>query len=403
MQKKFDIFLSHSSKDNDFSRMLFYHLERAGLNIWYDESSLIGNAALTSDLPTFINESKALLVVLSKNSNKSGWVKDEYNYAKNLLYKGELTIIPVVIDECELPGFYANYKWIDCRNGLTLDSFFNILSTFYGTEDKIQGMTDIYVSYSWRNEDQNIVQSVFKRLRRKQYRIVGDAYDHTSYDNDNRIVKIMETCGGFIAIVPYREKTNTSRYILDEIKKAEECKLPGLLFADSRVEDLEDLTNYPIIRIDPSLSDTEDTIKEGLSHLYPKKPKTPHIFYATELDKSRKDLNRMIRNIAGITVSLPCLLGEEVNNGNLQQQIVDRIQQSYVMIADISNHNGRYNTCIEAGIARGANRELYLVAQGERHSSPFMFRDMNVRYYTDDIELLSSIHKILRPYRRKIL
>lgn len=190
---------------------------------------------------------------------------------------------------------------------------------------------------------------------------------------------------------------------IDEIKKAEKCGLPGLVFADSRVEDLEEFTNYPIIRIDISSSNLEDIVKEGVSSLSPTRPITPHIFFATELEKNRNELNRLIRNISGITVALPCLLGEEVNNGNLQQQIVDRIRKSYVMIADISNHNGRFNTCIEAGIARGADRELYLVAQGERHAPPFMFRDMNVRYYDDNIELLSIVHKILRPYRRQIL
>lgn len=403
MAKKYNFFLSHSSLDKNFCDLLNKRLIQAGFHVWYDESSLIANTSLTSDLPKHISECESLIVVLSKNSYKSRWVEEEYNYAKNLMYQDELCIIPLVIDDCELPGFYNNYKWIDCREGLTSMSFFHILSSYYRASENLRGMVDIYVSYSWRKEERELVDVVFNRLRRKQYRIVGDATDQTSYDNDDRIRRIMKTCWGFIGIVPFREGSNTSRYILDEIQKAEECGLPGLLFADSRVEDLEEITNYPIVKIDLSTPINDNTIKDGITLLSPAKPNTPHVFYATELDEDREYTNNLIRNIAGFIVALPCILGEEVNRGNLQQQIVDRIRSAYVMIADISNRNGRYNTCIEAGIARGADRDLYLVAQGERHTPPFMFRDMNVRYYDNEVELMAIVHKILRPYRRKII
>lgn len=403
MAKKYNIFLSHSSQDKDFCDLLHKRLIQAGFHVWYDESSLVANTSLTSDLPKHISECESLLVVLSKNSCKSRWVEDEYNYAKNLMYQDNLNIIPLVIDDCELPGFYNNYKWIDCREGLTAMSFFHILSSYYGTSENLQRMVDIYVSYSWHKEERELVDAVFNRLRRKQFRIVGDATDQDSYDNDDRIRRIMRTCSGFIGIVPFRECSNTSRYILDEIQKAEDCGLPGLLFADSRVEGLEEKTNYPIVKIDLSTPINDNTIMDGITLFSPAKPITPHVFYATELDEDREYSNNLIRNIAGFVVALPCILGEDVNRGNLQQQIVDRIRSAYVMIADISNRNGRYNTCIEAGIARGADRELYLVAQGERHTPLFMFRDMNVRYYNNVVELMAIVHKILRPYRRKII
>ena len=148
-------------------------------------------------------------------------------------------------------------------------------------------------------------------------------------------------------------------------------------------------------------------------------PKNPHVFFATNLDKQRKTINGFIRNLSGYVTSTRCILGEDIDNTNLQQQIINRIKNAYVMIADITGDSQcyecekpgteskdkiyRFNTCIEAGIARGADTDLFIIAKEPRKSPPFMFRDINVRYYNDDCELLAIIHKVLRGYRRTIL
>ena len=252
-KKTYDIFISHSSKDKDFCDKLFSLLDKAGFSVWYDENSLLPNTHLTADIPEYIRQCKALLVILSHNSCSSSWVKDEYSFAKELMNKGELTVIPVVIDECELPGFYNNYKWIDCRQGLLPYSFFMILSAMYGSSENMREERDIYVSYSWRKEEQAMINTVFNRLQKYQFRIIGDASNQSVYDENERVTKIMNTCGGFVGIVPYRVETNTSKYILDEIEKAEKCNLPGILIADSRVESLEEYTSYPIMKVkDPT-------------------------------------------------------------------------------------------------------------------------------------------------------
>ncbi|HEY3473810.1 MAG TPA: hypothetical protein VGK56_04320, partial [Anaerolineales bacterium] len=78
-----------------------------------------------------------------------------------------------------------------------------------------------------------------------------------------------------------------------------------------------------------------------------------------------------------------------------------RIRGAFMMVADITQEN--LNTCIEAGIAMGARRRLHLVARGPRQKPPFMFRDQQVWYYNNDVELLGIIHNLVRPYRRRII
>jgi hypothetical protein len=71
------------------------------------------------------------------------------------------------------------------------------------------------------------------------------------------------------------------------------------------------------------------------------------------------------------------------------------------MIADITEDN--LNTCVEAGIAKGTETKLNLIAKEPRKRPPFMFRDLKVFHYADDMELLAVVHRILHPYRRRIL
>ena len=49
--KTYDIFLSHSSLDNDFTDKLHSLLEQAGFNVWYDEKKMISNSHILTDLP----------------------------------------------------------------------------------------------------------------------------------------------------------------------------------------------------------------------------------------------------------------------------------------------------------------------------------------------------------------
>ena len=417
--KTYDIFLSHSSLDIDFTNKLHNLLEQAGFNVWYDEKRLTSNTHLLSDLPKYIGNSESFIVVLSKNSCYSTWVQDEYGYARELQKNKELkAIIPIVIDDCDLPGFFNNYKWIDCKQGLTPYAFFGILAALYGSSGNMREEKDVYVSYSWRKEEQNMVNAVFHQLKRKQFRLIGDAGNQTVYDEDDRIRRIMNTCGAYVGILPYRGESNTSRYIIDEINKAQECGLPGVLFADARVENLDEFT-YPLLKIENLDNIDETLILNHVNKLTVKRPRTPHVFFATNLYRRRLSINECIRNLSGVVTATRCILGEDINKGSLQQQIIDRIKSAYVMIADITGDEQcikceaegkvgkdkiyRFNTCIEAGIARGANTDLFIIAKEPRQAPPFMFRDIEVRHYADDCSLLAIVHKILRGYRRSVL
>jgi hypothetical protein len=102
------------------------------------------------------------------------------------------------------------------------------------------------------------------------------------------------------------------------------------------------------------------------------------------------------------------VVGDKVPKGPIADVILDRIRKATAVIANLGGGDpegeGRYNSnsCIEAGMAKGASVELYLVAQGPRKRAPFMVRE-EIKFYDTDAELLGIIHHLVAHYRRRII
>jgi hypothetical protein len=110
------IFLSHSSKDNEFVRRLATDLQSRGVPVWFDKWELKVGDSLTDRISSGINESAWLAVVLSKNSVSSQWVKTELNAAlAKELEKKKVFVLPILIDDCDIPVFLKDKMFADFR------------------------------------------------------------------------------------------------------------------------------------------------------------------------------------------------------------------------------------------------------------------------------------------------
>lgn len=91
------IFLSHSSADNDFADALAKALRDAGADVWYDGSHL-GIGRLLRDISKQVASRPIFLVTLSKAAFSSDWVKEECEWAWNLLKRdSNRKIVPIVV------------------------------------------------------------------------------------------------------------------------------------------------------------------------------------------------------------------------------------------------------------------------------------------------------------------
>ena len=133
--------------------------------------------------------------------------------------------------------------------------------------------------------------------------------------------------------------------------------------------------------------------------------KEHYIFFATNFDNPERNhiACKLIQQITGMV----CIMGENVDSsrGSAQETIASLIRKVFLVIADVSQDN--INTLIEAGIARGANVDYRLIASQtfgfRRKRPPYMFRDKQVYYYSNDARLLGRIHQLAFPFRRRIL
>ena len=107
------VFISYSRKDMTFVEQLVADLKNAGLEVWYDVSSLGGGSRWRIEIETALRNSQFVIVVLSPDSIASEWVEREFLFASNLKRK----IIPLMYRACELPLNYLNLNYIDVQEG----------------------------------------------------------------------------------------------------------------------------------------------------------------------------------------------------------------------------------------------------------------------------------------------
>jgi len=112
------VFISHTTADKPFVRRLTARLEKSQFGVWLDEHDLIAGDPLPERVGKALQAAKVILVVVSRESVASKWLRYELNVATDRMIKGECRVIPVVIDETPLPAEVIGLLYADCRKGL---------------------------------------------------------------------------------------------------------------------------------------------------------------------------------------------------------------------------------------------------------------------------------------------
>lgn len=106
-KSEINIFISYSSRDKEYADRISSALQNWGHDIWIDRIEMeIGkpDSEIEDILKKNIKKADCLLVLLSKNSIKSRWVKIEYEEAiRRERIDSEIVVLPAIIDDCEIP------------------------------------------------------------------------------------------------------------------------------------------------------------------------------------------------------------------------------------------------------------------------------------------------------------
>lgn len=99
------VFVSHSSKDKErFVEPFAARLRARGIDAWLDKWEMLpGDSLVQKIFEEGLKNASAFVIVLSKASVGSNWVKKELDIATvNSIEKGT-KLIPIVIEDCEVP------------------------------------------------------------------------------------------------------------------------------------------------------------------------------------------------------------------------------------------------------------------------------------------------------------
>jgi hypothetical protein len=410
-KRRFHAFLSHAHVDKAHADQLFEWLrDVAAVPVWYDTANMPPGATIAQALPEAIENSRSVILLLSKQSVSRGWVQQEFNAAMNHQTQHRaFRIIPVRLDDVSPPGFLQNYSNISLGvDGIDPESAARILKGLYqpaAAIDPINGC-NVYISRGWHLDDATLADVVCAALTDAGLQLIGDAEDQPSWV-EARLARIIKGCGAFAAILPHRSQSpyKTSKYVLREWELATTHGLPCLVVADPRVELPPEFTGRTgFVRLaDPEVADFGQMaeLAAALAEDWSAPARSPYVFYATDFEVESKYLRRAVQELVEAITALPCVLGEYVKGEVVQREILRTISQAALVLADISG-NGP-NVYVELGAARATNVPVSLLRQGPPGRPPFMLRDQQVWDYSTNADLLGRVTRVAYPYRRTLL
>ncbi|MFJ5386733.1 toll/interleukin-1 receptor domain-containing protein [Pectobacterium sp. CHL-2024] len=112
----FKIFISHSSKDKPFAKLLCMDLEANGYIPWLDEWNISVGESIPEKISSGLQEADFIIVILSEDSVSSKWVEREWQIKYwNEIEKGHINVLPILLKDCQIPELLRTKKYADFR------------------------------------------------------------------------------------------------------------------------------------------------------------------------------------------------------------------------------------------------------------------------------------------------
>jgi hypothetical protein len=404
-KRKFRSFISSAHVDRDIVEQIrFWLVNKADIPILYD--SCIHSAETLEEFEYAVELCQSIIIVLTQNALETGWVRTQFDAGAKQTVSGKyFPIITIRIEDCEVPEFLRNTRLIDMSaKSFDPNTAGELLLELYSNGAAFENGRErsVFISHSWGREDPALLTTVCDIVKRQGFQLVSRAPNQQNDDNDTAQA-IIAGSGGIIGILSNGIPERTKRRIIRDVETARTLRVPYaiLIEGSEKIPSLIAANALGVLRVDENNQKTLNEVILNLLEEWITPPKPQYIFYGTDLKDEHKERKYLICRIIEQILSMPCLVGDDIHQGHIQREITNMITNSYVMIADISKEN--LNTCIEAGIAIGANAPVHLLSGGARQKPPFMFRDRQIWYYENDMELLGIIHKLVAPYRRHVI
>ena len=112
------IFVSYASADKAVAKAIVDGLRSLNLDVCLDDYELYPGGHWAESIRVAVSASAYLLVLLSKNSVNFHWLSNETEAVLKELQSRDITFLPVLLEDCDIPLSLASYQWFDMRNGI---------------------------------------------------------------------------------------------------------------------------------------------------------------------------------------------------------------------------------------------------------------------------------------------
>src|SRR5947209_8426857 len=105
------ILISYSSHDAEVASKIAGGLSAAGLSPWIDKGEIRPGESFVAALNTAVSEASYVVLLFSRSSATSDWVNREWMSA----LARKVPVLPVRLDDAELPPILGDLHYIDAR------------------------------------------------------------------------------------------------------------------------------------------------------------------------------------------------------------------------------------------------------------------------------------------------
>ncbi|WNZ28651.1 MAG: TIR domain-containing protein [Candidatus Bathyarchaeota archaeon] len=111
------VFLSYVGEDRQIAKKIANKLSISGFDIAFDERELLPGDLIADKLRMNIRTNDYVFILISKNALKKGWNESSkaYDYYLNELINRNVSLIPVQIDQSEIPKSLSHFRFLNLR------------------------------------------------------------------------------------------------------------------------------------------------------------------------------------------------------------------------------------------------------------------------------------------------
>ncbi len=136
------VFICYSHQDKDFVDKLAANLVKHKAHVWVDRWELNVGDSIIDKVQDAIQESSALIIVISNSSMASEWCRKELSsgFLRELEEK-RVVVLPLLLEDCERPIFLRGKMYADFRQDFD-EGFKNTLEAIAKVTSDTQGRFD---------------------------------------------------------------------------------------------------------------------------------------------------------------------------------------------------------------------------------------------------------------------